>query len=171
MNVPIVVAMVALASSIVGATIGAATTYILAVRRAREDRERDDRNHAVEVRRAARSIDAELMWIRAAANSWIEEKRWTNPSVPLLSLSTEARQRYLDAMAPDLSDEAWLAITTALQAAESIRLVVGMPKDRALAVPDDVAESFIPLLAKIDRGRLCLAPYYFDSNQPARWKP
>jgi hypothetical protein len=165
MNVAIIVAIVAFVSTLVGAIIGATTTYTLAVRRAREDRERDDRNHAVEVKRAARSIDAELMWIRAAASNWAEERRWTNPSVPLLSLSTEARQKYLDAMAPDLSDEAWLAITFALQAAESIRMIVGMPKDRANAVPDDVAEMFVPLITKIDRGRLSLAPYHFDSNQ------
>lgn len=162
MNVAIIVAIVALVSTIVGATIGAATNYILAVRREREDRQRDDRNHAVEVKRAARSIDQELLWARAAANSWVEEKRWSSPAVPLLSLSTEARQKHLDTIAADLSDEAWTSVTGALQAADSIRVILGMPRDRAIAIPDDVVESFVPLLKNIDKGRRGLAPYQLD---------
>ena len=162
MNVAIIVAIVALVSTIVGATIGAATNYTLAMRREQADKERDDRNHAVEVKRAARSIDAELLWARAAANHSVEEKRWSSAAVPLLSLSPEARQKYLDTIAPDLSDEAWMSITIALQAAETIRVILGTPRDPAIAIPDDVAESFVPLLTNIDKGRRSLAPYQLD---------
>jgi hypothetical protein len=50
----ITVAVVALLSTALGAAIGAFTTYVLAVRRERPERERDSRVHAVEVSRAAR---------------------------------------------------------------------------------------------------------------------
>lgn len=169
MDVAIFVAIVALVAAILGATIGAGTNYILAVRRERAGRERDDRNHAVEVKRAARLIDLELMWVwiaagwvRAAANQRIEEKRWSSAAVPLLPLSTEARQKYIDTIAPDLSDEDWTSVTIALQAAETIRVILGIPGDRAIAVPDDVAESLVPLLTNINKGRLGLAPYQLD---------
>jgi membrane protein YqaA with SNARE-associated domain len=58
MNVAIIVAIVALVSTIIGATIGAITNYTLAVRLERSDRERDKRNHAVEVKRAARLLSS-----------------------------------------------------------------------------------------------------------------
>ena len=169
MDMAILVAIVALMATILGATIGAGTNYILAVRRERADRERDDRNHTVEVKRAARLIDSELLWIlyaatwvRAPANQRIEEKRWSSAAVPLLPLSTEARQKYICTIAPDLSDESWMSVTIALQAAEAIRVILGMPGDRAIAIPDDVAESLVPLITNIDKGRRGLAPYQLD---------
>ena len=76
MSTAIVVAIVALMSTIVGATIGAATNYALAVRRERADRERDSRNHAIEVKRAARLIDAELVRGHAAAQICVEKRHW-----------------------------------------------------------------------------------------------
>jgi hypothetical protein len=162
MNVAIVVAIVALVSTIVGAAIGAWTTYLLAVRRERAEKEKDDRDHAVEVKRAARSIDAELLWVRAAADRWVKEKTWASKAVPLFSLSNEARQKYLDTIAPDFSDEAWTFVTNALQAAETIRVINGMSWDRTAAIPDDIAETFVPLLTSIDKGRVGLAPYQLD---------
>lgn len=163
MNVAIIIAIVALVSTIVGATIGAATTYILAVRRERADRQRDDRNHAVEVKRAARSIDQELLWAQTAANYMVDNKRWSSPVVPVPSLSTEARQKHLDTIAADLSDEAWTSVTTALHSADSIRAILGTPRYeavRAIGIPDDVAEGFVPMITRLDKGRRDLAPYH-----------
>ncbi|HVS27667.1 MAG TPA: hypothetical protein VHE58_10330 [Burkholderiales bacterium] len=162
MNVTIIVAIVALVSTIIGATIGAATTYMLSVRRERADKERDDRNHAVEVKRAARLIGLDLLWARTAANYWVEEKTWSHPDVPILSLSTEARQKYLDTIATDLSEDAWNSVTTALQSADSIRVILGRPRDQAIAIPDDVAEAFVPLITRIDKGCRDLGLYHFD---------
>lgn len=132
------------------------------MRRERADRERYDRNHAVEVKRAARLIDQELVRAWAVANSWVEEKRWSSPAVPLLSLSIEARQKYLDTIAADLSDEAWTSVTGALQAADTIRVIRGMPRNRATAIPDDEVKLYVPLLKNIDKGRRGLAPYQLD---------
>jgi hypothetical protein len=170
MDVPIVVAIVALVSTIVGATIGAATNYILAMRHERADRERDDRNHAVEVKRAARLMTEELTWVRTELSQWVTKKRWSSTTdMPLRSLSTEAREKYIHTIAPDLSDAAWESVTFALRAAESMRVIrSSMPSDRATAIPDDVAETFIPLIKDIDEGRLALAPYELDFHAASR---
>jgi hypothetical protein len=164
MNVAIIVAIVALASTIVGASIGAATNYILAVRRERAEKEKEDRGHAVAVKRAARLIDSELAWARATANHCIEEKRLGRATTPLLPLSTDARQKHLDTIASDLSDGAWTGVTIAMQAAETIRMIVQMQQDRAMVLPDDVVESIVPLRTNIDNGRLGLAPYHLGSQ-------
>jgi hypothetical protein len=98
----IIVAVVALVSTIVGATIGAVTNYVLAVRRERADSDKDNRSHAIEVRRAARLIDAELLQAQAAAGICIEKKHWWSGDVQ--PLATEAWKKYSAIIAVDLSD-------------------------------------------------------------------
>jgi hypothetical protein len=63
----IIVAIVAFVSTILGASIGAVTNYVLAVRRERSDRARDSREHAIEVVRAALLLDSELAKAQALA--------------------------------------------------------------------------------------------------------
>jgi hypothetical protein len=146
---------------VIGGLITFGSSYFLDEHRAKRERQREDREHAREVRRAARLIALELLWMRTAANRCVEEKIWPNPDMPLLSLSSEARQKYLDAIAPNLSSDDWLSVTISLQAVDTFKMIIGMRKDRAIAVPDDVVESFVPLVANIDKGRLRLAPHEF----------
>src|SRR2546422_6635775 len=117
MNTAIIVAIVALVSTIVGATIGAATNYVLAVRRERADERRDSRDHAIEVKRAARLIDLELKLAQSLADISIEKRYWVEDA----ELSTEAWQKYRGTIAPDLSNQAWHAVTIAFLAAEHIK--------------------------------------------------
>lgn len=162
MNVAIIVAIVALVSTIVGATIGALTNYTLAVRREQSDKQRDDHNHAIEVKRAARLIDHELLRAQAGASICIEKKRWSPVDEP--QLSTEARQSHLGTIAADLSDQAWLSTVIGLQAAESIRWNLRTANDRgAETVSDTLAETLVPMLEDIKRGRSALAPFVRDS--------
>jgi hypothetical protein len=88
----IIVAIVALISTVVGATIGAVTNYVLAVRRERADSDKDSRSHAIEVSRAARMIDAELLRGQAAAVMCIEQRHWWSGDVQ--PLATEAWKKY-----------------------------------------------------------------------------
>ena len=81
MNTAIIVAIVALVSTIVGATIGDATNYFLAIRRERADKERDSLNHAIEVTRAARLIQAELLRAQAAAAICVDKRHWWSGDV------------------------------------------------------------------------------------------
>jgi hypothetical protein len=147
MNTAIIVAIVALVATIIGATIGATTNYFLAARRERadRDRDRDSRNHAVEVKRAARLIDLELAKAQALADISIRKRYWVDGAV----LSTEAWQKYGGTIAPDLSNLAWHAVTVAFLAVEHIEgsrvLYVGGPL-RDKPISDGNADRIAPIL-------------------------
>jgi len=172
MNTAIIVAIVALVSTIVGATIGAATNYVLAVRRERADERRESRDHAIEVKRAARLIDLELQLAQSLADISIEKRYWVEDA----ELSTEAWQKYRGTIAPDLSNRAWHAVTIAFLAAEHIKgaravTLAGVLRDRPIS--DDLAAQIAPMLRDVTRGREALAPFaYFpeasDSAQLTR---
>jgi len=163
MNTAIVVAIVALVSTIVGATIGAATNYALAARRERADGERDSRNHAIEVKRAARLLDLELKKAEALADVSIRKRYWFAGAV----LSTEAWQKYGGIIAPDLSNHAWHAVAMAFMAVEHIEgaraLYEGSPlRDRPIS--DDNADGVAPMLRDVTLGREALAPFAQDDR-------
>jgi hypothetical protein len=164
MNTAIIVAIVALVSTIVGATIGAATNYVLAVRGERADKERDSLNHAIEVKRAARLIQAELARAQAAASICVEKRHWWGEGVP--QLSTEAWQKYSAVIAPDLTDQAWLAVRIGIEAVDNIR----MARDYAIhaglednPISDAIAETLAPMLRDIKLGSDALATFAFSS--------
>lgn len=164
MSTAIIVAIVALVSTIVGAIIGAATNYALAVRRERADNERNSRNHAIEAKRAARLIDAELLRAQAATAICVEKRHWWSANAP--QLSTEVWQKYSGTIAPDLSDQAWADVTGALEAAENIRTARDLAVNAGLganAISDATAEQLAPMLRDIKLGRAALAPFVFDS--------
>lgn len=169
MSTAIIVAIVALMATIVGATIGAATNYALAVRRDHADEERDRRNHAIEVKRAARLIDAELHRAQTAAEICVEKRHWWSADVP--QLTTEAWQKYDAILAPDLSDQAWLDLRVALEAVDNIRRFREITVDTGLvanAISDATAEQIVPVLRDIKSGRNALAPFVFDSLHAGR---
>lgn len=149
---------------VVGGAITFGASYFLDEKRAERERQREDREHRREVRRAARLIALELSWMRAVADSCVKNKEWPNPDVPVPSLSTEARQKYLDAIASNLSSDVWLSVTIAIQSVDTFKRIFGKRRDRAIAVPDDVVESFVPLVANIDKGRFGLAQHESDFN-------
>jgi gas vesicle protein len=161
MNTAIIVAIVALVATVVGAIIGAATTYFLAVRRERADRNTDSRNHGVEVKRAARLIDHELARAQGIATIAIEKRYWVDAA----ELSTEAWQKYGGTIASDLSNEAWHAVTIAFMAVEHIKGSMalyrgGVLRDRPLS--DQNAEGVAPMLRDVTLGREALAPFVWD---------
>ena len=163
MSEALIVAIVALVSTIVGATIGAVTNYILAVRRERSDKERDDRNHAVEVKRAARLIDAELLRAQASAAICVEKRKWWSADVP--QLSAEAWQKYGSTIAPGLSDQAWTDVTGAIEAVDNIRTARALAVAaglEALPIRDTTADEIAPMLRDIKLGRAALAPFGRD---------
>jgi hypothetical protein len=171
MNTAILVAIVALVSTIVGATIGAATNYVLAVRRERADAERDSRNHAIEVKRAARLIDFELAKAQALAAMSIEKRRWVDADDA--ELSTEAWQKYGGTIAPDLSNRDWHTVTIAFVAVEHIKgsraLYIGGDL-RERPISDGNAEGVAPMLRHVTLGREALAPFVWDPNPPEAGK-
>jgi hypothetical protein len=160
MNTVIIVAIVALVSTIVGATIGAATNYVLAVRRERVDRERDTLNHAIEVTRAARLIHAELARARAASFICVEKRHWWSGDV--VPLSTEVWQKYSATIAPELTFQAWTAVVKAIEAVDNIRMARNIFVEAGLeanAISDATAEKLAPMLRDITLGSDALAPF------------
>jgi hypothetical protein len=145
-------AIIALVSAIAGASIAAATSYILAVRREKADREKDERVTAIEVKRAARLIDVELSRAQALAALSIEKRYW----VLDVELSTEAWQKHCGTIAPYLSDQDWHAVMIAFQAVENIKgakalYLSGVLRDAPIS--DNLSEGVAPMLRDVTRGR------------------
>jgi hypothetical protein len=99
-SVAIVVAVVALVATILGAIIGAATNYVIAVKRERLERRKD----AIELKRAARLIREEFAFGASALAIAINKKQWWSDSV---TLSSEAWDKYSATIAAEVSDELW----------------------------------------------------------------
>lgn len=149
---------------VVGGAITFGSSYLIDEKRAERDREREDREHAREVKRAARLIALELTSIRVAADRCVKEKKWPHRDMPLVSLSTEARQKYVDVIAPDLSSYVWVSVILAFEAADTFKTIIGKDWDLAIAIPDYLAKTFVPLIASMDEGRVGLAPYEFGTD-------
>jgi hypothetical protein len=156
----ILVAIVALVSTITGATIGAATNYLIA----RSDRVRDDRLHAIKVKRAARLIDAELTRAEAAAEIAIEKRHWWSTDVP--DLSTEVWRKYSCTIAADLSDLAWGALIVAIESVDNIRSARANAIEAGLVavdISDEIAATLARMRSDLTRGRDALAPYSYGA--------
>jgi hypothetical protein len=141
---------------IVGGIITAGSSFVLAVRRERADRERDSRALAIEVKRAARLIDMELARVQAVATYAIDKRSWHDQN-----LSTEAWQKYGALIAPILSNEAWRDVLVAIAAAEYTEASRDEHQSgvlRDIPIPDDSAELITPKLEHVKRGREALAP-------------
>jgi hypothetical protein len=168
MSTAIIVAIVAFVSTTLGASIGAVTNYILAVRRERSDRDQDSQARAIEIKRAARLIDLELGKAQALARMSIAKRFWVpNPDA---ELSTEAWQKHGGTIAPYLSDQAWQAVMVAFMAVEHIKgsraLYLAGPL-RELPISDENAAGVDPMLRDVTLGREALAPFALTARNDA----
>jgi hypothetical protein len=159
----IIVAIVAFVSTVLGASIGAVTNYILARRLERADRDKENRDHAVEVKRASRLVDQELARAQALAAISIEKRYW----VLDVELSTEVWQMHCGTIAPYLSDEAWHAVTIAFQAVEHIKgakalYLAGVLRE--LPISDECAKGVDVMKKDVNRGREALVPYAWSGK-------
>jgi hypothetical protein len=163
MDMAIIVAIVALVSTIVGATIGAATTYVLATRRERVDRGIESLNHAIEVKRAARLLDLELHKAQGLAELAISRRYWVADTV----LSTEAWEKYGGILAPDLSTVAWNDVSIAFLAVghiEGARAFYQAGVLHASPMSDNIAGAIAPMVTDVTRGRDSLAPFVYGDD-------
>jgi len=72
----IIVAIVALVATIVGAAIGAAASYFVALRQERATTESDKRRNAIETKRAARLLYAELNRAASLVDMALDHREW-----------------------------------------------------------------------------------------------
>src|SRR5207249_1811682 len=69
---------------VVGGVISAVSSYLLDAKRAERDRQQEERARAIEIKRAARMIDADLTFAQARAKTAVETKLyWLPDNVPL----------------------------------------------------------------------------------------
>jgi hypothetical protein len=153
------VAVVAFVSTVLGATIGALANYILAVRRERSERERDSRVHAVEVKRAARLIDLELLKAQSLAGIATNKRYWVPE--PDAQISSDVWRQYAVTISAELSYQAWVLVAKAFQAAEHINgsralQLSGVLRDQPIS--DDNAQAISVMQTDVIRGREALVP-------------
>jgi hypothetical protein len=177
MNVDFKIALLALAGVLIGAVITSGVTYVME----REKRQR-------EVRRAARMIDADLLFAVSAARMSIEHKKWW-PATEL-RLTTEGWQEYRFVVASELSQEDWARVMVAvlavvqlqsrrdnahtldraqlatdpatadvLASAEALGLDI---TDAHPTISDTAVEVLRPVLADLEAGRAALASLTAD---------
>jgi hypothetical protein len=148
---------------VVGGLITAGSSYLLDRRRERGDREREGRSHDIEIKRAARLIDAELLHAQAAASLWIEKRRWWIADAS--PLATEAFQKYGGVIAPHLSDDAWLHLLVAVDAVEHIKIAHRWASETGVLdkdVSEKTAGEVMPMLSDVKQGRRDIAQLVWD---------
>jgi len=139
-----------LAGVIIGGIITAGSNYLLDRRRERAANQKDIRNLAIEIKRAARLIDAELIRARGAARMVIKDKRWW---IPDTKLRTDAWQTYSPILAPVLSYPDWVTVMKAVLAIDDLQL------DRLTnELSDATVKNLVPMLTDIEAGIEALVP-------------
>jgi len=181
-------AWLALAAVLLGAIITAGITFWVARQKESADLAAEHRRHAVEVRRAARLIDADLAIAETAARTTIESRKWWYTSQTLTSKGWQQRR---DVIASEMSESAWKSVVAAgiamddlqsgrddifriyraqmaidpataavVQAADALGL--DFPYSAPAPIPDDQAARIEPILKHLQAGRAALAPLTAD---------
>lgn len=158
MSAILIPALFGLLGVIVGGIITTGSSYLLQRRSERIDRERESRNLGIEIKRAARLIDAELVRAQAAARIAIRTKHW---AIPDATLKTEAWQKYSSIIAPVLSYPDWSRLIVAVLAVDDLR-VDRLPGD----IPDSTVAHLVPMLEDIEAGVIALMPFVGDASPP-----
>lgn len=140
------------------------------------------RREKVEIRRAARLIDADLMFAEASARTCVEKKKWWTKAV---RLTTDGWEQHRGAIAAKLPFDNWVAVMVAvtaldhlqesrdqalkleiaamaadpnkapmLEAAQRLGLDVMLPSP---PIPDDDVEQIKPMFRDVIAGRAALA--------------
>ena len=160
MSIAIIVAIVGVVSTMLGATIGAATSYVIARRTEIANEKRDRLNHAIKVMTAARLIQAELLRACAAASICVEKRQWWSGDLP--ELSTVAWERNSADIASDLSFEEWGAVVIGIEAVDGLRSGRRLFVDAGLAdrgISDTTSEKIAPMRRDIKLAANALNPY------------
>jgi hypothetical protein len=167
----ILVAVVALVATIVGAVIGAAANYVIALRQERAARENDKRRNATETKRATRLVYAELTIGAQAVSIALEQKEWW-PDI--VKVSSEEWEKYRGRLAPELTDKDWVTLVSAyigLNFFNSNRneAIEAQGNGKILLSPH-LIDSWAPLLDKIEAGRDALNKFVFAESIAAERK-
>ena len=105
-------AIIGLLGVLLGGLITVISNYLLAVRQDRAARKKQEHNNLVEALKAARIIEAELMYGYATGIAMIDSATWyeTHP------LTSDEWRKYLDTLSTQLSYNNWMTVIRAVQA-------------------------------------------------------
>ena len=103
---------------IIGAVASGGLGLLSAHMKERSDKAAEDRREEVEVRRAARLIDADLMYAEIVAKLAVKEKKWwlSDPQ-----LTSEGWKQYRDVIASKLPWGAWVFVIAAVEAVDHLQ--------------------------------------------------
>jgi hypothetical protein len=121
---------------VIGGLITAGSNYLLDRRREFATRQSDERSQAVEIKRAARLIDVEILRAAAAVKIVLESRRWPNAS-----LTTDAFKKYGGLLAPVLPYQDWLTLVKAVLAIDSVE----WKELTQSGISDDLADAITPV--------------------------
>jgi len=167
---------------IVGAVITGGFGYLNARAKNRADARVESRREDLAVRRAARLIDADLLFAESAAQISVDKKYWWTRDRPLTS---EAWQQFRDVIASKLSWGDWVAVVVAIEAVGHLQaardgalkiqlatmatdldlreVIAAADKlglditDPAPTIPETNVAQIRPMLAHVQKGRAALA--------------
>jgi len=147
---------------IVDGIITAGSNYLHGRRRERALSQRDSRNYPIELKRASRLIDVELLRAQAAAVICFKKRHWWSQNA---ELTNKARQKHSGIIAPELSCIAWVAATKAVLAVDDLRVGRDIATEHRLTgnISDRTGEPIVPMLRDIEAGRNALAPFVLDA--------
>jgi len=167
---------------IVGALITGVFGYVNLRTRNRADARAESRREDMAVHRAARLIDADLLFAETAARICVEKKHWWSTD---RRLTSEGWQQYRDVIASKLQWADWLAVMVAVEAVGHLQgsrdgaLKIQLaemaidPKSRDIVaaanalgldiadpnatIPDSTVKQIEPMFADLQKGRAALA--------------
>jgi hypothetical protein len=161
----ILVAIVAFVAAIIGAIIGAVTNYIIAVRKERSEEERDRRKNKIEVKRAARLLQAEFDLNAAVMSKALKEKEWWPD---FMKISFEAWEKFNETIAAEVSDEVWIEIFGARQSCSFMDTM----RNKSVAEGTNffwsdpyLVAGYTSMLDDLKRGSSALSPLAFPDSR------
>jgi len=150
----------ALLGAFVGGIVVGIVNLWLAIRRERIEKEQahireknEHRNVAIEVKRAARCIDFELIMVITNAQFAIEQKHWSPET-----FQAQARHTYFATIAPYLSDKAWSDLQVAYSAVVQLECLSAewqRPSDTQILPLVDI-DKVMPLLEAVTTAHISL---------------
>jgi hypothetical protein len=103
---------------IVGGLITAGSSYLLDERRSKREREREEQNRLIEIKRAARLIDLDLLTATAYATlAFKNDRYWSSTDSPL---KIKAWDDYAAVLAPAASSDVWNKIRLGINAVQHL---------------------------------------------------
>jgi hypothetical protein len=151
------VAFLGLLGVIIGGLITAGATYFFERRRDQIAERKENRTYLIELKKASRLIDADLLQAQAAAALCIEKRNfWQEEKLP-----NEAWPKYSSIIAPILSYADWVKLIQAVIAIDHLNGSLSI-KDNNIS--DTAAKGIEPMLRDIRAGRLAIAPLCLDAQ-------